>query len=226
MSRNTLDGQELTHKIGRSFLLFKVPILLVIALLLMLVWEIIRVNLEPAARKSGVWQLVLLDRSSAASLLAVAVGLTFARAQYARAVRPLIGWSAEAQRNDRGMNGRHIWYVEMQNGGTHGVAVDEVSYRLRHRQGWGGEWVNHQTMVQGLERLNLEIGKDFDLNTIGQGAVLGNCYVGRFSEPATKLLEDFEIRVRVTDAAGDRHERTLHCLRGAETELRSAAARQ
>lgn len=223
---NSFDGQELTRKIGRSFVLFKVPMGLVILLFLMLLWEVIRVNLEPAVRHSGIWRLVLLDRSSAASLLAVAVGLAFARAQYARAVRPLIGWSARAQVNDRGMNGRHLWYVEIRNGGTHSVAVDEVNYRLRHRQGWGGEWVSHQSMVEGLERLNLELGKDFDLNTIGQGAVLGKFYIGRFSEQATKLLEDFEIRVRVTDAVGDRHERTLHCLRGAETELRSAAARQ
>lgn len=225
MPRDRFEGQELTRKIGRSFVLFKVPMGLVILLFLMLLWEIVRTNLEPGARDSGMWRLSLLDRPSAASLLAVAMGLTFARAQYARAVRPLIGWRAQPRSNEYGMNGRHVWHVEMRNGGTHSVAVDEVSYRLRHRQGWGGEWVSHRSMVAGLEQLSLEIGKDFDLNTIGQGAVLGTVYVGRFSEQATKLLEDFEIRVRVTDAVGDRHERTLHCLRGAETELRSASAR-
>lgn len=225
MQRDTFGGQELTRKIGRSFVLFKIPMGLVVLLFLMLLWETVRMNLEPSVRDSGIWHLTILDRASAANLLAVAMGLTFARAQYARAVRPLIGWTAQAQGNEFGMNGRHIWHVEMRNGGTHSAAVDEVSYRLRHRQGWGGEWVGHQSMVEGLERLNLEIGKDFDLNTIGQGAVLGTVYIGRFSEQATKLLEEFEIRVRVTDAVGDRHERTLHCLRGAETELRSASAR-
>ncbi|MEU4352904.1 hypothetical protein [Streptomyces sp. NPDC023838] len=219
------EDQELTRKIGRSFVLFKIPMGLTILLVLVLLWEIVRVNLQPTARESGIGHLAILDRSSAASLLAVAMGLTFARAQYARAVRPLIGWVAEAESNSFGMNGRYIWHVKMGNGGAHCVAVDEVSYRLRHRQGWGGEWVDHQSMVQGLERLHLEIGKDFDLNTIGRGAVLGTVYVGRFSEQATKELQDFEIRVRVTDAAGDRYERTLHCLKGAETELRSASAR-
>jgi len=226
MQQNRLDGQGLTRRIGRNLVLFKIPVCLLGLLLLMMLWEIVRANLDADVRKTGIWSLSLLDRQSVASLLAVSMGLIFARAQYAWTVRPLIGWRAEPRLNEYGMSSRHVWHVEMGNGGTHNVAVDEVEYRLRHFQGWDGHWMAHGEMVSSLERQGLKIGKDFDLNTIGQGAVLGDSvYVGRFSERAIHMLEDFEIRVRVTDAVGDRHERTLHCLRGAETELRSVSAR-
>ncbi|MEU9008904.1 hypothetical protein AB0D12_03785 [Streptomyces sp. NPDC048479] len=218
-----MQPQDQTRKIGTSLVTFWYPMILVCALSVIMIWEIVRTNLT-SSRGSGVWDFTILDRQSAANLLAVAMGLTFARAQYARAVRPLIGWSATPRENDYGMTSRHIWYVEMANGGTHNVAVNEVHYRLGYRNATQSQWVGHYTAVQLLENHGLQIGTDFDLNTIGQGAVLGSVYIGRFSEKATREIGDVELRVRVTDAVGDRHERTLHCLRGAETELRSASA--
>lgn len=58
-----------------------------------------------------------------------------------------------------------------------------------------------------LEQLGLVLGKDFDLNTLGAGAMLGSAYFGRFSVPSTPHpirgtrtnfhLTDMEHRIKV-----------------------------
>ncbi|GGP93366.1 hypothetical protein GCM10010278_84230 [Streptomyces melanogenes] len=190
-----------------------------------MIWEIFRANLADSKGQES-WGLTILDRQSAASLLAVAMGLTFARAQYASAVRPLITWSGNPRKNDFDMTSRYIWYVEMANGGTHNAVVYDISYRLKYLDGTASEWVDtRDRAAQLLGRLGLGSGTDFDLNTIKRGAVLGSAlYIGRFSLDATRKMDEFELRVRVSDAVGDHHERTLACFSGAREEMPFALA--
>lgn len=63
-----------------------------VLLTLVLVWESIRGNIAPDARDDWPWRLQLLDMEALGSLMAVAVGAVLARAQYARTVRPCLGW--------------------------------------------------------------------------------------------------------------------------------------
>ncbi|WP_274556568.1 hypothetical protein [Streptomyces spiramyceticus] len=57
----------------------------------MLVWEVVRSNLSPGAREDWPWKLELLDGQTLGSLIAVGAGVVFARAQYARTARPILG---------------------------------------------------------------------------------------------------------------------------------------
>jgi len=82
--------------------------------------------------------------------------------------------------------------------------------------------MTHDGVVSRLEQLGLILGKDFDLNTLGVGAILGSAYAGRFSLAAVGALDDVKMRICVIDGVGDHHERVVHCLFAASSELRSA----
>jgi len=212
------------RRVGRNLVLFTIPLILVSVLSVVLIWEIVRINLGDTTKTHWPWRLTLLDLQSVSNMLALTAGLAFARAQYARAVRPLIGWSGNACDNTYRMAGTHVWLVNIHNGGTHNATVERVDYRVEPKRAESSGWLDHDTTVMRLEGLDLLIGKDFDLNTFGYGGLLGSVYVGRFSARAVEVLDDLCMRVRVVDAVGDHHERVIFCLFSAAGELRSARA--
>ncbi|MFF9806072.1 hypothetical protein ACF1G5_13225 [Streptomyces coeruleorubidus] len=225
---------DLQHRVHRSPLLFTAPVVLLTVLASMTSWEIAKSNLSPAVRDDWPWRLALLDQEALGSLLAVALGFVFARAQYSRTVRPIIGWNGHVSGNTYGMSSKYVWVVDIRNGGMHSAVAESVEYHVQPK----GEqipaaeipWHGYQATIDKLESLGLRIGKDFDLNPFASGFPLSTdidgkgMYAARLSIPAIALLDNLYIRMRVTDAVGDTHERILHCLRGAEVELRSALA--
>jgi hypothetical protein len=220
------DGQQ--YRVSRNLVMFTIPAVIIGLLGAMLVWEVVRDNLDAATRARWPWRLVLLDLQSVSNMLALSVGLAFARAQYARVVRPLITWTGRAERNTYGMRGTHVWVVNIANGCSHNARLEGVAYQVVEAGGDGsagggdGRWLAHDAVVLRLEELGLVLGRDFDLNTLGAGAMLGSMYAGRFSLGAVGTLEDVRMRVRVVDSVGDRHERVVRCLFAATAELRSA----
>lgn len=221
MIRSEADGRQ--HRVSRNLVMFTVPAVIIGLLSAMLVWEVARDNMDPATKAHWPWRLALLDVPSVSNMLALSVGLAFARAQYARVVQPLITWAGRAERNTYGMRGTHVWVVHIANGSTHNARLEEVRYQVIGAQdGEAGGWLAHDNVVSRLEQLGLVLGKDFDLNTLGAGAMLGSAYAGRFSLAAVGALDDVRMRIRVIDGVGDHHERVVRCLFAAGAELRSA----
>ncbi|MFI8889708.1 hypothetical protein [Streptomyces paradoxus] len=199
----------------------------------MTIWEMVMSNLPPAVRNEWPWRLALLEQEALGSLLAVALGFVFARAQYARTVRPVIGWSGQVSKSRPGMSSKLVWVVEIRSGGTHNAVAESVEYYVQPRDSEltpnDVPWHGYQAAVDELESLGLQIGRDFDINPLGSGFPLSaandkGLYAACLSIPAISALDNLYIRIRVTDGVGDTHERVLHCLRGAEVEIRSALA--
>lgn len=227
-----LDDRQ--HRVRRNPTLFTTPVVLLVVLIVMLVWELIRANLSPSRTGHWPWRLTLLDQEALCSLLAVSLAFVFARAQFARTVRPIIGWNGRVISDIPGTTGAITWVVGIRNGGMHSAALESIAYHVQPKgqpvPAAEVRWKGYEATVAELEALGLRLGKDFELNALGVGTPLGvttnrdGLYAARFSPPALAALDNLYIRIRVIDAVGDTHERILHCLRAAEVEIRSAIA--
>ncbi|MGW1929401.1 hypothetical protein [Streptomyces sp. NPDC001919] len=205
-------------------MLFTVPIVMLFLLTAVLGWEIVRANMTDAARTQWPWRLELLDMEPLGSLLAVAVGAVLARAQYARTVRPALGWRADWTTGHlRG--GAPEWQVGLLNGGSHTVVVESYECRVVLR----GEdprdaapWTDVEGAAEVLTRAGLSVGVDFQLVVVGNFPLVGTgsyetTLIGAFSPRFVDEVAALHIRVRVGDAVGDSHERILDALKGARS---------
>lgn len=81
--------------ISRSRLFFTVPILIIGALSVNLIWEIVRSNLDSGALHSWPFKFTILDDPTTATVLAVFVSLFMGRLQWARSLMPVMGITIE-----------------------------------------------------------------------------------------------------------------------------------
>lgn len=218
--------QDSQRRVRRSPLLFTAPLVLLAVLILILFWESVRANVSPGARDDWPWRLQLLDMEALGSLLAVAAGAVLARAQYARTVRPYLGWRG-SWRKGLLAEGGPAWRVGILNGGQHIAVIESWECRVvpRGEAGAGAApWVSVTDVVATLTAGGLSVGRDYQLITFGAGFPLvgtGNYEtvpVGVFSRRFVERVDALHVRVRVTDVVGDSHERVLDCLRGARAE--------
>lgn len=220
-STHDMDAQR---RVRRSPLLFTVPIVLLVLLTAVLGWEAVRANMTAAARAEWPWRLQLLDMEPLGSLLAVAAGAVLARAQYARTVRPALGWRADWTTGHL-QGGVPEWQVGLLNGGSHTVVIEAYECRALLR----GEdpldvapWTDVQGVAEVLTGAGLTVGEDFQLVTVGRFPLVGTgsyetTMLGAFSQRFVGEVEALHIRVRVSDVVGDSHERILDALRGARS---------
>ncbi|MBK0371670.1 hypothetical protein I3215_01905 [Streptomyces sp. RB110-1] len=218
--------QDAQRRVRRSPLLFTAPLVLLVLLVLILLWEAVRANVPPGAGDDWPWRLRLLDMEALGSLLAVATGAVLARAQYARTVRPYLGYRG-SWRKGLLAEGKPAWRVGILNGGQHIAVVDSWECRVVLR-GVSDEasapWAAVPDVVSTLTAAGLSAGRDYQLIAFGAGFPLvgtGNydtVPVGVFSQRCVERVESLHIRVRVTDVVGDSHERVLDCMRGARAE--------
>ncbi|MDQ0699584.1 hypothetical protein [Streptomyces sp. W4I9-2] len=218
--------QDSQRRVRRSPLLFTAPLVLLAVLILILFWEAVRANVSPGARGDWPWRLQLLDMEALGSLLAVAAGAVLARAQYARTVRPYLGWRG-SWRKGLLAEGKPAWRVGILNGSQHIAVIGSWECRvvLRGEAGAGAApWVAVPDVVATLTAGGLSVGRDYQLIAFGAGFPLvgtGNYEtvpVGVFSRRFVERVDALHVRVRVTDVVGDSHERVLDCLRGARAE--------
>ncbi|RSS68316.1 hypothetical protein [Streptomyces sp. WAC06614] len=223
------DG-DTQRRVRRSPLLHTAPIVLLAVLTAVLGWEIVRANMSAAARTQWPWRLQLLDMEPLGSLLAVAAGAVLARAQYARTVRPSLGWRADWTTGQL-HGGAPEWRVGLLNGGSHTAVIEDYACRVVLRggpPGAGGAWTDVQGAAAALTAAGLTAGEDFQLVQMGNfplvpaGGGYDTATVGAFSRRFVDEVEALYLRVRVTDAVGDSHERIMDALKGA----RSAAYRR
>ncbi|ELS52110.1 hypothetical protein STVIR_6930 [Streptomyces viridochromogenes Tue57] len=94
-----LEVDDRQRRVGRSPLLFVAPLVLLILLTLVPLWEIVRSNLTGPASRERPWRLRLMDMNPLGSLPAVALAAVFGRARYGRTAAA--GAGLEVQLNGR-----------------------------------------------------------------------------------------------------------------------------
>lgn len=210
------------RRIRRSALLFTAPLVLLLLLTVMLFWETIRVNVSAEARTEWPWRLQLIDAQALGSLLAVAAGAVLARAQFARATRPYIGWRASWV---KGLlrSGAPAWRVGILNGGQHLAVVESWHCRVVLKgavDSPDAPWASVHDTVAELSRAGLVAEADFRLIGFGAGFPLvgGGSYetvlMAAFSEHFLERVQSLYVRARIADVVGDTHERTMDCMKG------------
>jgi hypothetical protein len=208
--------------IHRRWAFFVLPIAATIAALALMAWEIIRQNLPAGILLHWPWRLKLLDLQSGATVATVLILFLIARAQYAEAVRPVIGWSLRParirQRPSLLKNPEDVLTLEIFNGG--GLAVIEsVSYRFaRNEDSVPSPWVSYDRFDEYMSRAGLTRLEDYFFEFIragapfitkagyGDGSIVGAIRVG-----AIFRFRILDIKIEVRDAVGDAHERVLPC---------------
>ncbi|MFD5876571.1 hypothetical protein [Streptomyces sp. NPDC060322] len=212
------------RRVRRSPLLFTAPLVLLLLLVLVLIWESVRANLGAGAQGDWPWRLQLLDTEVLGSLLAVAAGGVLARAQYARTVRPYLGWRGTWVKGPLSGNAE-AWRVGILNGGQHIAAVESCDYAVVLAGGGRPSrprWGDLSAVVAELGGAGLAFAEDFRFVEFGQGFPLvgtgtyETVQVGAFSPAFVERVDALYVRVRVTDVVGDTHERIGDCMKGAK----------
>ncbi|MFC8201066.1 hypothetical protein ACFUTV_37575 [Streptomyces sp. NPDC057298] len=211
------------RRVRRSPLLFTTPLVLLVLLALVLLWEIVRGNVTGELSRQWPWRLRLMDTDPLGSLLAVALAAVLGRAQFARTVRPALGWSASWGPGPFAPD-EPAWNVGILNGGQQHAVVERADYQLVPRGGTPGPWTDHaglladlagRRLVHGTHYRQMLLGAGFPLaGAAGHDVVPEGMYTQRFVDEIDVLL----MRLRVTDAVGDSHERVMDLLRGARLE--------
>lgn len=214
-----LEFDDRQRRVRRSPLLFVAPLVLLILLTLVLLWEIVRSNVTGTASQQWPWRLRLMDMNPLGSLLAVALAAVFGRAQYGRTVRPALGWRSTWTAGDLGPD-ESAWTVEVLNGGSQHVVVEVVEYCFVPRGGEPGEWTGHAGLLESLADRGLVQGKDYYQWQTGAGFPLGGggMRAGAYGQRFVDEIDQLRLRLRVVDAVGDSHERTMDLMRGARMD--------
>jgi hypothetical protein len=229
--RQLSPHQQVVHR-NRFFVL--VPSVILIVLLAVLGWEIIRDNMSAEAKAQMPWKISLVGISPAASLSGVFAGLLLARGQFARSVRPAIGWTGAWE---KAAVGRHAatdddqtWVVKVYNGGAGLGVVRETLYRVVTASAGGhdpvDDWITLDEARDRLGAAGLTPGKGVSVIQLGVGHPLVSSTkpkdgyeIFKLNESVLPQLAALDMRIAVLDIVGDRHERYMQLLKGAEDEL-------
>lgn len=214
-----MEFDDRQRRIRRSPLLFVAPLVLLIVLTLVLLWEIVRSNITGDLAHQWPWRLRLMDMNPLGALLAVALAAVFGRAQYARTVQPVLGWSSSWTVGDLAPD-EPGWRVEVVNGGSQHAVVEQRDFCFVPRDGEPTDWTDHDGLLQELAGRGLVAGKDYYLWLTGAGFPLGTggMRAGTYGQRFVDEIDQLRMRLRVTDAVGDSHERVMDLMRGARME--------
>ncbi|MEI5527454.1 hypothetical protein WB401_37175 [Streptomyces brasiliscabiei] len=217
---------ETTQRVIRRNGLFSKFLLVLVGLaVLLFCYTVIRENLPPRFTRDWPWKLKLLDIQSATAAVLATGGATLARAQYARAVRPAIGYFGRVMEG-MAQDGRLAWACHLFNGGQDVAVATHLSYWVTYTpaaKARGGaadssDWLTHQAAVDSMESRALRSRRDFALDLVGHGRPIPGeqlMFLGWFTEEAMSEVENVFIRVQVVDRVGDTHERIINLLKGA-----------
>jgi hypothetical protein len=215
------DGRQRIARRNAAFVLL--PTCILVLLSCDLIWEVARSNVSESTRSHWPWRLSLLGVAPAAGLAGVLGGLLLARGQFARSVRPALGWTANNTSQSSMIGDRSRWTVYLFNGGA-GLAT--VS-RIRYSVVLGASidcipdkaWLDFRSTMKTLRAASLSEGEDFAIFNLGEGAALpavkgpsDGVELAALGERCLSRLRAFDIWIQVTDTVGDTHERVLRCL--------------
>lgn len=120
-----IDANGTTDIIRRSRLFFTFPVVIISIVSANLIWEVVRSNVAPHELMSWPFRFTILNDSTTATVLAVFISLFMGRLQWARALRPIVGFAID----DEGMQFKldsDTWRLWVYNSGP-GVLLSRVS---------------------------------------------------------------------------------------------------
>ncbi|MFI6585933.1 hypothetical protein [Embleya sp. NPDC050493] len=189
-----------------------------------LVWEVVKANLDRGVRGEWPWRFTVLDTSACAALVALLGGIVVTRIQLSHTLRPVLSWSGFDGGSHRVVDSRRT--VTLRNAGGGRAVVRSVSYRVSATDAYAGRvarpagWVDSDVVVDFFEALGLERDRDFFLLHLGAGAAIpmsSNWREGMellaLNAKGRERLSLVDIRLVVTDVLGDTHRRDLRCIR-------------
>ncbi|MFJ3705470.1 MULTISPECIES: hypothetical protein [Streptomyces] len=209
--------------VGKNRLFSRLVTTLVFVSMALLCYSVWRENAPAHLTRAWPWKLRLLDLQSATTAAVGSLGAALARGQYARAVRPALGYHGRVVAG-LAPDGRLTWACYLINAAQDVAVMDRVDYHVaRHSPDAGGRpagtlrWSNREEAMRLVAARGLVADTDFDLIHMGAGLPIPtqNLLIGWLTEAAMGEIDTVLVRVRVTDRVGDVHERTISMLKGA-----------
>ncbi|MER5889528.1 hypothetical protein ABT160_37370 [Streptomyces sp. NPDC001941] len=194
---------------------------------LLFVYAIVQQNL--AATDPGAGPVRLLDIQSATAALLATSGALLARAQYATATRPMIGFDGRVVRVSTDTD-ELVWGCQIRNGAQDAATIWDVTYCVRFLGDDGSaaeSWLDHEALSEELKRVGLRKDIDYVIKLWTRGAPLAGqerALLGWFGPHALSVIDVLGARVQVLDRVGDLHERSNNLLKAAVREPRRATS--
>lgn len=164
----------------------------------------------------------LLDVQSATAASLGTTGAALARGQYARAIKPLIGWTGRVT-DDAAPDGKLSWNCYAVNAAQDPCVVATIDYQVVFSDECfplsAHQWQTMDEVASAIEARGLARYSDFHFSYTGPGFPItagGRIHMAWFTEAAMEEVRDVHVRLRVVDRVGDTHERVLVLLRGAQ----------
>ncbi|WP_152648633.1 hypothetical protein [Streptacidiphilus anmyonensis] len=192
---------------------------------LLFVYAIVQQNL--AATHPSAAPIQLLDIQSATAAVLATGGALLARAQYATATRPMIGFDGQVVRISPDAD-ELVWGCKIRNGAQDAATIWDVKYSVRflgHNQPAAESWLDHDALTDELKRVGLRADIDYVIKLWTRGAPLAGqerSMLGWFSPHALSVIDRISVRVQVVDRVGDLHERSNNLLKAVIRKPRRA----
>jgi hypothetical protein len=222
-------GKPRTVQHSRPF--FVVPLILIGALSVNLLWEIVRANVGTEAIADWPFRLSLLSMSATATAWTAFVALFMARVQWARSLRPYLGWAIEDE-GEKFSPDSDIWFIWLNNAGPGLALVDKVEYRIafKDQPDFVSDWKSAEDASQSLARHHLADGTDFFIRrhsgplTTTMRHTEGRC-IARFNVASLDALASFDVKISYSDTLGESYEMVLPIYARLPTVTRDAIAK-
>jgi hypothetical protein len=206
-------GRLSQRVVSRNALTFRAPQAVFWFLIVDILWEVVKENRPQDSSPPFPWWFTIFNLSTGVTAAGIFGSLLIARSQFARAIRPALGFFNDERAGSIRVTLPARWTVRMTNGGPGACTVLRCEWRFAlFGEEAEGSWLSWQDTIAGLTARGIAYGRHYYLINLGPGAVLsGNASqqleIGSFSERAVSALETLEIRIHVIDLAGDVHER-------------------
>lgn len=210
--------------IRRNWIFWRLLVCLAVVAALLFLYTVVQQNLSTGSHAGPI---EIMDIQSATASLLATGGALLARAQYATAVRPMIGFQGRPVRGPSPDPDQLVWAFRMLNGGQDAATVTGVRYCVR-RQGADpagpAVWLELDAVHAELERAGLRADVDYGLLRFGAGFPLSghqHFLLGWFTPGAMAVVDAFGVRIEVEDRVGDLHGRSIDVLKGAHRNPRT-----
>jgi hypothetical protein len=198
--------------VKRALLFTLLPVLAILTFACNAAWEVVRTNFASI-------NFTIMNASTSFTLIGVSGGLFLTRLKWARTMRPGLGLAIDVLSKDEAVDPER-WGVYLLNAGPGLGTVRTFDYFVAFddiRQPRQSEFLTHKEIRDVFSQHGWTKEVDFSLKfkTPGGQLPVSSVYeidqICWFTRGALLEMKRFDIRVQVTDVAGDTHERIFPC---------------
>jgi hypothetical protein len=210
--------------VKRNGIFVRLPGVVLGLLILNLVWDIIKINLNSEFVKRWPWRFTLLDISTCAALAGIVAGLLLTRAQFSMSVRPAVGWSGHEAKSN--LLADAAWTVHLTNHGPGRCRISKVEYSYTLTDKLPSDWKTWDMIIGELTEAGILINRDYHLEDNGVGFTIPvtsgraqETELAAFTRRCLTRLSALDIALEVDDVIGDTYARTINVLHGAQRAI-------